>query len=1299
MRNTERFSRFNQSQRHALDAKRNLAVRANAGSGKTAVLIERIGQILARSWADFELGQAASPLAITAIVGITFTRKAAAQLEEELHRSFHDMARQAGDTRERDYWIDQVETLPRAMIGTIDAFCSSVLREFGLTEKAGYSRAAGLIEPDFEILSDYDELQVKAEAIDRVLDRLTSLPPGSGSGSEQAQAEACRWWATEEGFDVLVRHLVKLLGHAVEPKILIAAHSNLPSASQRVRDAWQFLPAVRKLSDDRRELGGLLRSLNQTSSSVRNPGRHLTALCDGIPDILRRLENLTEDDIEPVLCWLREQFFTQQGKRWSQGFAKVKSVTDSIQDTWESLLQSYKFDRDGELRALEAADRLVLLLGPVYDEYLRLCREAGRFDFLTVARSTCDLLRSVPDVGEQLRSRYRYLLVDEFQDTNGLQWEILAHLVQKPDGTLDRDRLFIVGDPQQSIYRFRQADVTVFGQVLAQICQANASYGSTALPTHYDDHLVEGGQTRSSNEDQRLGKTPLRENYRSLTPLPLHLLNRVFRQVFGVTPPTTAFEVAYQDLEPGVNSKACGEVRYVHVQPPSNPDDANQDGMHQDDADQDVDSDERTLNESQVAAVVDQLLDLRGKPRHTAREGESPTIELRDMAILLPSRDVVLNNLEKELTRRRVPYVVTKGIGFWQRQEVRDVVSLTTALADRGDDLALFAVLRGPLCQLSDTNIVFLSQLGRGRIGRGLRLIAAMDDTLAFAANLDDDERAYCEQQRSRVAPQVLAALVKAWQSFPAEARARSRQTHALIERWRRRVDRMAHADLLQQALEETGAYAIYAAESDSDLVLANLRRLFDTIRALETDSTAVLTRLARRLRDLVEDSYREEQATPDPGRDAVQIMTIHAAKGLEFAVTAIMKMERVLNKGWPPMLLVAGTEPLLASDAPHFAPVPPGTVVVAVRHPLRPRETFTPRLLEALRKLENDQDLAESRRLFFVAATRAREHLILAGQEPKKDGERWQKWFEDALGINATHKAAGEWQDGDLKIRIVTRPLPSVPLESAPAGVATIRTALRPVREASLAPTIPVTTLGLMLDLRRANAREYRLKYEAHVLPHVDRVSDTFPADKPGDQAETLGKAIGTLVHRMFEIKGHLLDPAERRRLLEAMAANLLAARAESNAAPGPPAGVAAVVAGVTGVLRKLDDGSSGSAAVRQLLEAAGPAEVDFLLQLGPWYVTGRFDKLLQVASGHEIVDWKTDSDGAIDDIAQRHESQMKLYALALLRTGTAAVTNGKVRVHLAMLHFPAVKTLEFAVAELEKLADDVLAANSLPS
>src|SRR5262249_16489380 len=156
------------------------------------------------------------------------------------------------------------------------------------------------------------------------------------------------------------------------------------------------------------------------------------------------------------------------------------------------------------------------------------------------------------------------------------------------------------------------------------------------------------------------------------------------------------------------------------------------------------------------------------------------------------------------------------GIGFWQRQEIRDVVSLATFLADGGDELALFALLRGPMGQLNDQEILFLSQFGRGSIHRGSHHFSSVE-----AIGLPSLAKA--DAAWSMLSAPVQQALDGFWQEMTTEDRHRVHSTVIKLNNWRQRVDRMAHADLLQRCLEESGAYAVYAAEQEGELILANL--------------------------------------------------------------------------------------------------------------------------------------------------------------------------------------------------------------------------------------------------------------------------------------------------------------------------------------------------------------------------------------------------------------------------------------------------------------------------------------------
>src|SRR5262249_21729085 len=158
---------------------------------------------------------------------------------DRLRLTFREMMEMANDLKEKEFWSKRIDELPRSMIGTIDSFCGRILREFGLLDDS-----PDRIEPDFQPLEGYDESRLKQEAVDRTINQGGS-GAGHGAGAAKKAVEACQWWAENEGFFALTNRLMDLLGHAIDPTKIVAAHKNLSSADQRVQADWENLPAVK----------------------------------------------------------------------------------------------------------------------------------------------------------------------------------------------------------------------------------------------------------------------------------------------------------------------------------------------------------------------------------------------------------------------------------------------------------------------------------------------------------------------------------------------------------------------------------------------------------------------------------------------------------------------------------------------------------------------------------------------------------------------------------------------------------------------------------------------------------------------------------------------------------------------------------------------------------------------------------------------------------------------------------------------------------------------------------------------
>jgi len=288
-------------------------------------------------------------------------------------------------------------------------------------------------------------------------------------------------------------------------------------------------------------------------------------------------------------------------------------------------------------------------------------RERSALDFEDLQTRTRDLLTSNPRVLERCRTRFRAILVDELQDTNLLQFEIVDLLTSGPRGRrkeapLRPGALFGVGDPKQSIYRFRGAEVEVFQKATGRVPPA--------------------------------GRRGLTESFR-LHPGTAALVNHLFGRLMGQ---------AYEPIEGRHRQVNHDVAELIHVVDPDEPKGFRADRGHTEEA--------RAL-----AARIEEIVRTGGvNVWDDDREAARPA-RYGDIAILL-RRTTHLHVYEEALQRRGVPYYVVAGRGFYKQQEVLDVIHVLRVLDDPADDLHLAGVLRSPLFAVSDEGLYRLSRLG-----------------------------------------------------------------------------------------------------------------------------------------------------------------------------------------------------------------------------------------------------------------------------------------------------------------------------------------------------------------------------------------------------------------------------------------------------------------------------------------------------------------------------------------------------------------------------------------------------------
>jgi ATP-dependent exoDNAse (exonuclease V) beta subunit len=619
--------------RHDLD--RTLVVEAAAGTGKTTELVQRVLGLLRRG------------ARLSRIVAVTFTEKAAGEMKLRL-RTEIERARALASTSadERKNLDDALEELERAHIGTIHGFCADLLRERPVEAR---------VDPLFETADEDGQERIYEQAFEEWF---------------QARLQDPR-----EGVRRVLRR--KADRDAGGPRAILRS-AGLALVKQRdFRAPWRRERFDREAALDEvvtrlRELGELARKADSQENWLT---RSLVQVQRFIED-LDRVEETREgrrdyDGLEERLRSIRRG---RGAKFWGWKGAGKYFAKGILCDDVREKRAAVKRQLDDVLDRADA-DLAASLRGELDDlvrGYEELKARAGKLDFLDLLVLTRDLLRDDRAVREELQKRFSHLLVDEFQDTDPLQAEILMLLAA--DDPAERDyrrarpvpgKLFVVGDPKQSIYRFRRADVMLYERVKRQLVAAGAevvnlttSFRSApsiqAFVNAAFEPLMRGAEDGSQAEYAAL--QPFRDEPEGRPTVVALPAPRPYSD-WGDWPKITNYKV--EESMPAA-----------------------------------------------VAAFVDWLVKDSGW-KISERGSDTPVpVEARHVCLLF-KRFVSFGNdvtrpYVRELEKRRLPHVLVGGRSFHAREEILAIRNALTAIEWPEDELRVFAALRGPFFAIGD---------------------------------------------------------------------------------------------------------------------------------------------------------------------------------------------------------------------------------------------------------------------------------------------------------------------------------------------------------------------------------------------------------------------------------------------------------------------------------------------------------------------------------------------------------------------------------------------------------------------
>ena len=1168
---------------------RPMALEAGAGTGKTATLVARIAAwCLGPGWtreaaaAPEEDAAAVAARVLDGVVAITFTEDAAAEMAERVARTFRALeswdggplpAALPGLLPEALPGADRTAARARALLVEIERLRTSTIHAFAAAILRRFPVEAGL-HPAFTV--DADESLV-TEIVERTVE--TRLLAGYAAGEADALtlAEAGVGPAeVAEAARTLVTRGVPVRALEADPfteERIGALLDTVIDTLTPCREALERLEAIEaRAASDVRTARFLRQALAIASGGGPAPER-FDALAEHVRDGF--------EDAKPKLrkwCTPKPEF-----TKAALGVLEDPGVlTGAVEELLPALETLGRSDR----RTFEALRRVLLeILDAVTAEKRRL----GVLVFQDLLAGARALLERDRGVLATLRGEIRQLLVDEMQDTDPEQARIVE-LLALDDGPSPRPVLFLVGDPKQSIYGWRSADLAVYEQLVTRIEAAGGvrhalSVNFRSAPPILDEvrRVVEPNMT------ERPGVQP------PFVPLEPSEALRDDPGFTGETPRSAPVEhwIAIAVTEKGIPVPGTGLMT------------------------QDVARIEAAAIAGNIAAL--------------ARAGEPYS----EMAILMRSR-TRLQPILQALRRHGIPYVVGRDRSFFRTREVVETAALVRLVADPNDTLALATVLRSPLAGVPDAALAPLWRENLPALAAGIG-----DPELPPEAEAAVTRAAAAAENRL---PEALAGWPEALKGF------------LVILGRLRRAWRESPPDRFLETLRQAAAPEPLAAARFPGLHrLANVDRFLGDLEvrllggATAGELLGWLRRVARERPDEPAGRPREDAG------EAVRVLTIHGAKGLEFRHVWLAGVD---TGSRPPGTLendagLAGEDGARRWEFALAGRVTPGHHELAARR--------------------NEVADAEATRLLYVAMTRAKSRLVLSGSiRTRKTNdtksppfvERLRRradgggpedpgWGRPEAIVRATEKAADRRvvQDGVLW-RLITA------LDEPPAAGRS---------RSGTGPAAGCTAdIGLLEGRRRVAAERQARPWlagasaEAH-RQLADRVAatveeDAGPARDPGAAPALAGAreaaaAAGSAVHRLLErFDLEAADPDAELRSGRRAVRRWLSRTA----------------AGSAEALRRLDEilqafrsgplwerwlGLSGHVIARELPVLLPPPSGE-AAQAGPvGAVTGFIDLLYRdPASGDLVVaDYKTDAPGRIGTSAGVHAAQLAPYARAI--------------------------------------------------
>ena len=823
-------------QTKALNYQKHISLTANAGSGKTFVLSKRYLEIAINE-----------KLPLRNIAAITFTDKAAGELYQKIAKEIDARINKSVDRQA----IEQLEIIRRqlvsANISTIHSFCIDILREHPVE---------AAIDANFTPIDEVFADELIELSVDEIIK--SSL---ENSPAEKSLKYLIRLFSSKF---ILSRELALSIKHRRNLLNLAEKFYNLPELEIAEHFFKSFLTIAEKIVFD--SIEEFIDAVLIINSAVLNKSPQNSVAVE-VRQILSQLQK--RKDLEGkllLLARIKEKVLVKAGTIAIKGYLSRDDSISLLRECRlaEDFLSNLKYfeipsnHAEIELELAKFGRTFLYFFKKALQLYSEKKHEGGYLDYEDILLFTQKVLEN-EEVRKSLSEKFKFIMIDEYQDTNELQYKIFLPILDY----LRKGNLFVVGDEKQSIYMFRDAELEIFSKTKKEITERAGEESLLSLP----------------------------DSFRMAQNLCL-FINALFKNLFAK--PNSLFnEVTHSNVVCARDDNEKGNVEILL-------------------AESTEDEDEEIAEADLVTAKI-----LKLKNDNLANN----EINWGDIAILCRKRKSFIE-LEKAFVRKKIPYAIIGGKGFYQRQSIYDIYNYFSFLLDQNDDTALVGILRSPFFLISDSEIFEISIEQKANFWLKLKSFSTQNLSILHIVNILEENISL--------------------------------------------VGKVEISYLLRKIVSETGYLSLLSSKMNAVQELANISKLISVTIKFFSEGFRTLYDYVNFLHEAIEEVEDESQAIVSDEINSVKIMTIHQAKGLEFPVVILYRCGESSRKS-----SVRAKSILVNKEFGLLTKVPLNENYFSEYH--------TAPIVNLSDYIGERKNIAEIKRLFYVGITRAKNQLIIS--------------------------------------------------------------------------------------------------------------------------------------------------------------------------------------------------------------------------------------------------------------------------------------------------------------------------------